>query len=91
LARHAPADPCALTFAEGLSLGEAAEVALEDYARVVSAAPGAEVVKDEAEERVTGVRLLGPGERPSPEACRDIEDFARGLAAEHGGWGLGWA
>ena len=93
MAESASADPCELTFAEGLPLGDAAEVALEDYARVLTAAAGAEAVRSQGDSssKVTGVRLLGKTGRPSPQARRDIEDFARGLAAQDGGSGLGWA
>ena len=83
---------CELTFAEGLALGDAALVALEDYARVLTAAVGAEAVRDEqAGGRVIAVRVVGPKARPSAAQHRDIEDFARGLAAENAGSGLGWA
>jgi hypothetical protein len=66
-------------------------VALEDYARAVTKAGRAEAVRSEAAPaEVIGVRLFAPALGPSSEARRDIEDFARGLAVERGGPGLGW-
>jgi len=92
LADPAFAEASELSFAEGLPLGDAAEVALEDYARVLTAAAGAAAVRSGAAPgRVIGVRLREPALRLSSEARRDIEDFARGLAAENAGPGLGWA
>ena len=83
---------CDLAFAEGLTLGDAGEVALEDYARVLTAATGAEAIHGEqAGGRVTAVRVVGPRAKPSAAEHRDIEDFARGLAAESVRAGLGWA
>lgn len=73
-------------------MSEAGEVALEDYARVLTAAVRAEAVRDDAtESRVTAVRLVGPSAPPTAAQKRDIEDFARGLVADGGGLGLGWA
>jgi hypothetical protein len=66
-------------------------VALEDYARVLTAAVRAEAIRgDAAGAKVTAVRVEGPGSPPSAAEQRDIEDFAKGLAAEGGGLGLGW-
>ena len=85
-------EPCELIFAESLALGDAGEVALEDYARVLTAATGAEAIRDEqAGGRVRAVRLVGQKATPSAAQHRDIEDFARGLAALSTGSGLGWA
>jgi hypothetical protein len=83
---------CKLIFGEEFVLGDAGEVALEDYARVVTAAVSAEVLREDAAGvRVTAVRLVEPSTPPSAAQLRDVEDFARGLAAEGGGLGLGWA
>jgi hypothetical protein len=80
-----------MAFAEGLVLSDAGEVALEDYARVVTLAVRAEAVRGDAHAaRVTGLRLVSPASPPSAAQHRDIEDFARGLAAHDGGLGLGW-
>jgi hypothetical protein len=82
---------CELVFAEGLALSDAGEIALEDYARVLTVAAGAEAVRgDGTGARVTAVRLLAPAAPPTAAQQRDIEDFARGLLAESGGLGLGW-
>lgn len=79
-----------LAFQDAYALDDPAEAALEDYARVLSRAEGAEAVRG-ADMRVRGVRLL-EGARPLPSAAaRDIEDFARDLATRGGGSGLGWA
>lgn len=86
------AEHCDLTFGEGLTLSDAGEVALEDYARVLTAAVRAEAVRgNTTPARIIAVRLVGPPSPPSAAQHRDIEDFARGLAAEGGGLGLGWA
>jgi hypothetical protein len=67
---------------------DAGEVALEDYARVVLHAEAAEAVR--AGEALVGVHACGLEADPSPAAARDVEDFARDLAARAGGGGLGW-
>jgi hypothetical protein len=83
---------CDVNFGEGLALSDAGEVALEDYARVLTAAIRAEALRgDPTDVRITAVRLVGGPNAPSTAQHRDIEDFARGLAAQSGGLGLGWA
>jgi hypothetical protein len=83
---------CELVFREGLALSDGGEVALEDYARVLTAAARADAVRGEGTgARVTGVRVVAPSSPPTDDQQRDIEDFARGLEAEGGGPGLGWA
>jgi hypothetical protein len=80
-----------LAFADALALSDEAALALEDYARVLARAAGAEVIRapaGAAEGRVAGVRLAGA--RATPEARADIEAFAHGLARGEGG-GLGWS
>jgi hypothetical protein len=68
------------------------EVALEDYARVLTRAESAEALHHDAEpDRVGGVRLRGPAAEVTPSLRADIEDFARDLASRGGGNGLGWA
>jgi hypothetical protein len=80
-----------LAFTEALVLNDAGEVALEDYARVLTRATRAEAIRTQAAgTRVTGVRLEGPSSPPSRAEHQDIEDFARGLASEGSGAGLGW-
>jgi hypothetical protein len=79
-----------LAFQTAYELDDLGEMALEDYARVLARAQGAEAVRG-ADKRVNGVRLRDASEPPSAAACRDIEDFARDLAGRGGGSGLGWA
>jgi hypothetical protein len=79
-----------LAFRGAYVLDDPAEAALEDYARVLGRAEEAEAVKA-GDARVGGLRLLRPRAPVPPEAVRDIEDFARDLAARGGGSGLGWA
>jgi hypothetical protein len=84
--------PCEVSLGEGLLLGDAGEVALEDYARVLTASLRAEAVRGGAAGGpVTAVRLVAPRRPPSDDQRRDIEDFARGLATQDAGAGLGWA
>jgi hypothetical protein len=79
-----------LAFQDAYPLDDPAEAALEDYARVLSRAEGAEAVRG-ADMRVRGVRMLGAGGPLPSEVARDIEAFARDLATRGGGSGLGWA
>lgn len=68
------------------------EVALEDYARVLTRAEAAEGLRShDASEQVTGVRIAGAGTALTAAVRQDIEDFARDLARRGGGSGLGWA
>jgi hypothetical protein len=77
-----------LDFAAALPLSPSAEVALEDYARVLVGAEAACALH--SRDAVRGVRLWTT-RPPSPAQSRDIEDFARGLAAQGGAGGLGWS
>ena len=79
-----------LAFQIAYALDDPGAIALEDYARVVCRAEGAEAVRD-AETRVRAVRLRGAAGPVSGAAARDVEDFARDLATRGGGSGLGWA
>ena len=85
----APAGWYDLVFRTPYELDDAAEAALEDYARVVARVARAEALRTETAQ-VSGVRLVGGATIPPP-ALRDIEDFARDLAVRSGGSGLGWA
>lgn len=71
-------------------LSDAAQVALEDYARALLRAASAEAVVD-ASGRVSGVHVCGVPSEPSPEARRDVEAFAADLAQRENGGGLGWS
>ena len=79
-----------LAFHDAYALDDPAEAALEDYARVLARAEGAEAMRG-ADTRVGGVRLLQAATPFPLGAARDIEDFARDLATRGGGSGLGWA
>lgn len=79
-------------FERGYPIDSPGEVALEDYARVLTRAEAAEALRSEAtSERVTGVRIAAAGAALSAAVRKDIEDFARDLARRGGGSGLGWA
>ena len=79
-----------LAFHGTYGLDDAGEMALEDYARVISRAQGAEAVRG-ADRKVSAIRLREPAGTVSEAAARDVEDFARDLAVRGGGSGLGWA
>jgi len=81
-----------LGFRAAYPVDEAGEVALEDYARTLLRAAGAEglrVAEDPA--MLRGVHVCGLGASPTPALLTDIEDFARALAAKRNGGGLGWS
>jgi hypothetical protein len=80
-----------LAFHDGYAVDEAGELALEDYAREVGGAGGAQVIRMAAEKScVTGVHLCAVGAPLTEDALADIEGFARALAAGEVG-GLGWS
>jgi hypothetical protein len=80
-----------LAFSRPYHLGPAAEVALEDYARVLARAAMAEVLEAPGEPGgLRGVRLLRPAVDPDQAVRDDVEAFARELAAP-AGEGLGWS
>jgi hypothetical protein len=92
VAERKAAEPCELAFGEGFVLADASEVALEDYARVLTSSLRAEAVRDgRAEGPIIAVRLFGASAAPSAAELRDVLDFARGLALQGAGSGLGWA
>jgi len=72
-------------------MDEPSEVALEDYARVVTRAQAAEAVPAAGEPgMIDGVHLCGAARPLSPATIEDIEGFARSLLAGRAG-GLGWS
>jgi hypothetical protein len=78
-------------FEARLPLDEGAEVALEDYARALTRARGAEVLRaGDDPATVRGVHVCGLGVAVTPSLLRDLEDFARSLVTGTGG-GLGWS
>jgi hypothetical protein len=92
-----------LLFDGAYALSESSEAALEDYARVVAEAGGAEALRksygssggpvEDRPERVEVrvVRLIAPTTAPSTEVARDVEEFARALAQDGRHDRLGWS
>src|SRR4029453_18012642 len=81
-----------IDFATAYPLDEAAEVALEDYARALTRARSAEGVRaGDDPATVRGVPAGGMGWTAHPALLRDLEDFARSLIMGPGGGGLGWS
>jgi hypothetical protein len=72
-------------------LDEEAEVALEDYARVLTRSTRAEAVRAEDDpSSVRGVHVCGLGAAVTSAVLRDLHDFARSMVTGPGG-GLGWS
>ena len=89
MSRERPQPGCiALPFDEAYAMDEPSEVALEDYARVLTRARAAEAVR--SADGVGGVHLCEPALPPSPPVASDIQGFARSLAVGQSG-GLGWS
>jgi len=93
VSRAQPGPDCReVSFASGYAIGEPGEVALEDYARALVRASGAEAFRSaDGRARIAGVHVCGVGRDLDPRLIVDIEDFARELAASSGGGGLGWS
>jgi hypothetical protein len=92
MSRARPEAGCvAVSFREAHPMDEPSEVALEDYARVLTRARAAEAVPSAGVPgMIEGVHLCGASQPPSPAAIADIEGFARSLLAGRAG-GLGWS
>ena len=92
MTRGSPSAACVeILFRGRLALGGGEQVALEDYARALARAEGAEVVPAPDDPgRVAGVHLCAPAIRPGGAVTEDIEAFAREMA-ERTGEGLGWS
>jgi len=93
MTREAPGPDCVdVGFSRAYELLPAAEVALEDYARVLLGALAAEAVEETGDDRrrLRGVHLCAPGVSPDDDVCRDVEAFARELAAPPNDR-LGWS
>jgi hypothetical protein len=92
-----PAEGCReIRFAAPLTLEPAAQVALEDYARVLTRARHAEV-RGAAPLRagydagpIAGVHLCAPEAACDGQPAADVEAFARELAVTPVANGLGW-
>jgi hypothetical protein len=78
-----------LVFGRRYAVGASGQVALEDYARALTRADGAETVPA-PDGGVGGLHLCAPAEPPRAAALEDIEAFAREMA-ERAGDGLGWS
>jgi hypothetical protein len=77
-----------LALESGLGLGEPAEAALEDYARVLLEARAVEVVHEHG--LVTGLRVTGRATPVPARLAEDVRGFARGLVSDRNS-GLGWS
>jgi len=89
--RARPGSTCILVrFSRPYTLAPGAEIALEDYARVLLRADAAEAAFAEDEPgQLLGVHVCAPGLAPDETASRDVEAFAAELAAppsERLGW-----
>jgi hypothetical protein len=92
MSRTDPGKGCLdFAFAGVYTLGEGAEVALEDYARALAGARTAETIPAEGSEgRVRGVHLCDAAAGAEALLGGELEDFARDLAARAGPARLGW-
>lgn len=93
MTRGGPQPDChELAFGGCYPVSESAEVALEDYVRVLTRARAAEARRAEDDRsRVCGVHVCGPATALDRSVIGDIEDFARDLALRSGASGLGWS
>lgn len=81
-----------LRLPSGLRLSDAAEVALEDYAREATGSRAAEAVRgSEQDALVVAVRLLGLERPPEARARLDVVAFALDLSVARESGGLGWS
>jgi hypothetical protein len=93
MSRTQPEADCReLAFQASYPVHEPDDVALEDYARVLTRSRAAEVERaPDDPARVCGVHVCGPRAALERRLLTDIEDFARDLALRGGGSGLGWS
>jgi hypothetical protein len=92
LTRAHPGDACfELPFGGAYAVGAGGRVALEDYARALTRAEGAEACPVPGDPgRVGGVHLCAPEEPPRGAVLEDVEAFAREMV-HRAGDGLGWS
>jgi hypothetical protein len=90
--RESPGGACLEVFLGGAyRVGDGGQVALEDYARELTRAEGAEAIPDPGEPgRLAGLHLCAPRVLPRGAVLEEIEAFARNLAHRVGD-GLGWS
>jgi hypothetical protein len=80
-----------VSFGGTYRIGDAGQVALEDYARELTRAEGAEAIFAPSDTRgLAGLHLCGPLVPPRGAVLEEIEAFARNLA-HRAGDGLGWS
>ena len=85
-------DAFEMPFRTVCALSESGEVVLEDYARVLAQAEGAEALRSNSDPAlVHGVSLQAAAATLTEALARDIEDFAHGLAQGGTDGGLGWS
>jgi hypothetical protein len=82
MTRNDPSPGCHdLAFEHPVVLDDPAEVALEDYAAVLTRAPRAEAWRREGSPAIAGVHVCGAPAPPTPAARADIEAFGRRASA----------
>jgi hypothetical protein len=92
VARESPAGTCLeVSFGGTYRIGDAGQVALEDYARALTRAEAAEAVSAPGDPgHLSGVHLCAPAAPPREAVLAELEAFARNLAHRPGD-GLGWS
>lgn len=86
-----------MRFAAALTLEPSAEVALEDYARVLTGARHAEVLRAEPlpagydAAPIAGVHVCDPAAACDGQPAADVEAFAREMAVTPDTSGLAWS
>ena len=88
---HPAADCGEILLAPACALTPPAQVALEDYARVLTRALAAATLNGDDETMVTGVHLCGLPAPINDAAQQDIVAFAREISARESSGGLGWS
>ena len=80
-----------LSFGGTYAVGDSGQVALEDYARTLTRAQGAEAISAPGDPgRLAGLHLCAPAVEPPEGVREEIEAFARNMARRTGD-GLGWS
>lgn len=92
MTRESPGGACVeLSFGATYAVSAGGQVALEDYARALTRAEGAEALPAPGDPgRLGGLHLCAPAEPPRGAVVEDIEAFAREMA-HRAGDGLGWS
>lgn len=92
MTRESPGGACVeLSFGATYAVDGGGQVALEDYARALTRAGGAEAIPAPGDPgRLAGLHLCAPAEPPRAAVVEDIEAFAREMA-HRAGDGLGWS